>query len=190
MPEALNAALLFVTTSIFDIYLFVLILRIILVWVRADYLNPLVQFVVRCTDFLIKPLRRIIPNVGKLETSTLCVLFGLEISKFFIIFLLTFGMPHLVGLLILAFEDIIKLIVQAFFYAIMLQVILSWVQPFSPLNRILLQFVSPIMRPIQRFVPPIAGIDISPIPALMLLQLMIIMIVNPLMAVGSGMAVN
>lgn len=190
MPEALNAALLFVTNSIFDIYLFVLIVRIILVWVRADYFNPLVQFVARCTDFLIKPLRHYIPNIGKLETSTLFVLFSLEIVKFFIVLMLTFGMPNFIGLVILAVEDIIKLIVQAFFYGIMLQVILSWVQPFSPLNRILLQFTGPIMRPIQRVVPPIAGIDISPIPALMLLQVLIIMVVNPLMAIGSGMAIN
>ena len=162
--------------------------RLVLVYVGANYFDPITQFVVRCTDFIVKPLRRYVRNFRGIEISTLIIIFALEIIKFLFIALLSFGIPNILGLFILGIGDALKLLIQTFFYAILLQAILSWVQPGSPVNRILMQYTSPIMRPIHRLVPPIGGLDISPIPAMILLQLMIIVIVNPIMAMGMGVA--
>jgi len=188
LPNAFNSALLFLISTLFDLYLCILIIRLILVWARTDYYHPFTKFIVTLTQFLVNPLRRILPNIGRFETASFVLIFVLEILKFLLISLLSIGTPNFIGLPILAVADMIKLVLNTFFYAILLQVILSWVQPFSPLNSILNRVTSPIMYPIQRVVPPVAGIDISPIPALILLQLLIILLVNPLMAFGVNIA--
>lgn len=188
MPDTIRTALLFLITTLFDIYLFILMVRIILVWVGANYFDPIVQFIAKSTDFLIKPLRRVIPNVYKIETSSILILFLIEILKFLLISLLSFGMPSVIGLIIMAFGDALKILFLTFFYAILLQAILSWMQPNSAINRTLFLFTSPVMRPFQKLIPPVSGIDISPIPALIILQLMIIILVNPILALGLSLA--
>lgn len=187
MPNTLNTALLFLVNTLFDLYLIILIVRIILVWVGSDYFNPMVQFVVKCTDFIVKPLRRVIPNAGRLECASIILVLAIELIKFFFVSLLAFGLPNIAGLLILSIGDTIKLIIQTFFYAVLFQAILSWIQPRSPVNYLLYQFTSPIMRPLHRVIPPVGGVDISPIPALIILQLLIILVVGPMMDVGLRM---
>lgn len=189
MSDSLRSGLIFLITTLFDIYLFILMIRIVLVWVRADYFNPFTQFVVKCTDFIIKPLRRIIPNFRQIEFSSIVLLLVLAMFKFFFICLLSFGVPSILGLCILALADCFKIVIELFFYAILIQALLSWIQPGSPINRVLYQFTSPIMRPLHQLIPPIGGIDITPIPALIILQLLIIIAVNPLMAFGLQMSV-
>lgn len=190
MSDTLRAALLFLINTIFDLYLFILMVRILLAYAGANYFEPITQFVIKATNFIVQPLRRIIPNYRQFELATILLVLVLEIVKFFLIFLLSFGIPNIVGLLIVAFADALRLLLQTFFYAILLQAILSWLQPYSPVSNILNQITSPIMKPIRRFVPLIGGIDISPIPALILIQLLIIVIVNPLVQVGMGVAVG
>lgn len=188
MSDTLRAALLFLVNTLFDLYLFALAVRLILVWVHASYLDPITQFISRITDFIIVPLRRIIPNIRRLETATVLIILLLEIIKFALISALSFGFPNIFGLMLMAFADSLKLLIQTFFYAILLQAILSFIQPHSPINRILLQFNSPIMAPLQRLIPPINGIDITPIPALLILQLLLIVLVNPLFASALALA--
>ncbi|RDI41319.1 YggT family protein [Aquicella lusitana] len=190
MFNTLHTAILFLISTLFDLYLFLLTVRIILVYVGANYFDTITQFVVKLTDVIVRPLRRLIPNIQRIETASIVAVLVLETLKFFLISILSYGMPNPVGLLILAIGDFIKLILVTFFYAIILQVVLSWLQPQSPVNRTLYQFTSPVMRPFQRLIPPISGIDISPIPALIVLQLLIILLANPIMAAGMGVALG
>lgn len=190
MPSTVHAALLFLVSTLFDLYLFILVVRIILAYSGANYFDPATQFIIKLTDFIVKPLRRYIPNVRRLEIASIVLVLALEIIKFLLISLLSIGIPNIIGLVILALGDVLKLVLQVFFYAIILQAILSWVQPGSPINRTLFQFVSPVLRPFQRIIPPISGIDISPIPALIVLQLLIIVLVNPIMQIGLSIAFN
>lgn len=188
MSYPIHASLLFLINTIFDLYLFVLVIRIVLVYVRANYFDSITQFIVKLTDFLVKPLRRVIPNVRNIELSSIVLALIIEMIKFICISMLTFGMPTIVGLFVLAIGDLLKLFLQTFFYAIILQVILSWVQPQSLGNRLLIQFTSPLMYPLQRIIPPISGIDISPLIAIILLQLVLILIANPIMTLGLNLA--
>lgn len=190
MSETLRTAFLFLINTLFDLYLFILIVRLVLVWTRANYFNPLVQFITKCTDFLVKPLRRIIPNAGRLESSSLLLLFLIAIIKYMLILLITYGMPNFVGIIVLALGNLVKLTVDTFFYAILIQAIISWVQPYSTINAILSQLTAPILYPFQRLIPPIGGIDISPIPALIILQLLSIVIANPISRIGFILAVG
>ncbi|HEX4046029.1 MAG TPA: YggT family protein [Gammaproteobacteria bacterium] len=190
MPTAINAALLFLINTLFDLYLFVLIIRLILVYVGANYFDPLTQFIVKLTDPIIKPLRRLAPNFKRIELATLLFVFFLECIKFALISFLSFGGPNLFGLLLLAASDSIKLIILTFFYAIILGALLSWIQPSSRIIQVVYQITSPVMRPFQRFIPAINGIDISPIFAIIFLYLLIILIVDPLSNLGISLTIT
>lgn len=182
-------ALLFLISTIFDLYIFVLIIRLILAWVGTDYTYPLTSLVVKLTGPIIRPLRKILPDIAGIELATIVVILLLEFIKFFIIVLLSFGFPNLLGILILAPVDFIKSTLEIFFYAILLQAIVSWVQPSAPIALVLNKITYPVLRPFQRLIPPVAGFDLSPIPALIILQLIIIALINPLIAFGLGVAV-
>lgn len=183
-------AILFLISCIFDFYILILIMRLVLAWVGADYHNPVTQFVVKMTSFFIKPMKKILPDIRGIETSTLVAIILVEVCKFFFITVLSFGLPNIFGLFILAIGDFLQLLIWALSIALILQVILSWVQPGSHVHQTLDKFTSPLMRPFQRVLPPVAGIDISPIPALIILQLLIIVLVNPMKGVGLGMAIG
>lgn len=189
MSDPFNNAGIFLIGTLFDLYIFVLVIRLIMVWVRTDYFNPLAQVVVKLTNRLITPLRRILPTIGRFELATFFCIFLLEILKFFFIGLISSGMPNISGLFILAFADLLKALLNTFFYAILIQALLGWLQPgYSPISQILMKITAPILRPIQRIVPPVAGFDISPIPALIGLQVLTILLVSPLFGLGLRMA--
>lgn len=186
MAGNINEALIFLITSVFNIFIILLIIRLILAWVHADYHHRITQVVTTLTDTFILPLRRVIKNIGGLETSTLLFIFVLEIIKYLLILWIPFGFPNLLGVLLLAFADTIGLTLQVFFYSILIQAVISFIQPATP---ILEQFNSPIMRPFQKMVKPVKGIDISPIFALIVIQLLIILAIKPLIAMGLDIAV-
>lgn len=190
MSGGLNSGLIFLVNTLFDLYLFVLVLRVILVWSGANYYDPITQFVVKLTGCCVNPLRKIIPNIRGIESASIILILLIEAIKFFIIGSISVGIPSILGVLVLSVGDSLKLVIQSFFYAILLQAIMSWVQPYSPINQLLSRITSPLMRPIQRVIPPIGGMDISPIPAMIGLQLLLIVLVNPIMAAGFGMAFN
>lgn len=190
MPSNIYNALIFLIYTIFDFYLFILVIRIILVWVKAYYYDPVTQFIVKLTDPVVKPLRRLIPNIGLIETSTILLVLALEFFKFFLLSYLEFGTPNLLGVLVLAIGDSLKILLDAFFFAILFQAIMSWINPHAHINRVLYQFTSPILNPLKRVIPLIGGIDITPIPALILLKLIIILFIQPIIAFGYALTVT
>lgn len=190
MTNSLNDGFIFLLNAVFDLYLFILVVRLVLVWAGANWFDPVTQFIVKATNLIITPLRRLIPNAGRLETSTLVVILLMEMIKFTIISTVSVGSPNILGIFILSSADTLKLFIQFFFYAILLQVIMSWIQPQAPIMQILYRVTAPIMRPVQRLIPPVAGMDISPIPAMLGLQLLLIVAINPLMSLGIEMALR
>lgn len=187
---ALREAFLFLVSTLFDMYLFLLVIRVLLAYAGANYFDPFTQFIVRCTDFVVKPLRRVIPNMRGIEISTLVLILALEFVKYLLIAALNTDSLSVPGLLIMGFADMLKIILQTMFYAIILQAILSWVQPGSPINSLLYKITAPIMRPVQRLCPVVGGMDISPIPAIIIIQLLLILVVNPIMSVGLGVTLG
>ena len=184
-----DSAGLFLITTLFDLVSFIFILRIVLVWARADYHNPISQFVYKLTQFIIGPLRRVVPNYKNIEFASVIIVIVLAMVKYSLLGLLLFGRAHPAGLVILASADILKSVLNLFFYAILLQAIMSWVQSgYSPILYLLNQITLPLMRPFQRIIPPISGMDITPIPVMILLQLMIIVVVMPLFNLGQNLA--
>ena len=189
MLNPLQNAGLFLINTFFDFVLFLFMIRFLLCWVRADYFNPITRFIVNCTQMLVIPLRRILPTRWNIEFSSLLIIIILAILKYVFLGMFVLGtLNNPGGLLLLAAGEIIKLVCQIFFYAIFLYAIVSLVQQgYSPLGRILLQLTAPILKPFQRWIPPVGGFDLSPLPALILLQLIIILLATPLLGLGTGL---
>ncbi len=177
MSDNFTRAALFLISTLFNLYIFILVLRLILALARANYFNPVTQLIIKLTQPLVAPLRRVLPNFRGLEFSTLVLIIFFEILKIILLSLLTIGLPDVMMVFVIAFLDTIKMILNTFFYAILLQALLSWFQPgYSPANQILQQITAPILTPVRRILPPMNGIDFSPIPALILLQVLILLL--------------
>lgn len=188
MIDSLQNGLVFLLTVCFDLYITLLMVRFILCFVRADYFNPITKFIVLATKPIIHPLRKILPTIKNIELSTLVLMLLLSAIKFGLTSLITIGAPkNYLGLLILAIADVSRLLLNVMFWAIIIQTLMSLVQQshYSPISRVLDQITAPILRPIQRALPPMGMFDLSPIPAIILLQLLIIVCITPLMMFGT-----
>ncbi len=172
----------FLITTLFSLYILAVMLRFLLGAVRADFYNPVSQFLVRITNPLLLPMRKVIPSLGKYDTSALLLMLLLQLISLGLVALLRGISVPVVTLLIVAAGELVMLAINVFMFAIVIQVILSWVNPgnYNPVTALLHSITSPIMRPIQRLVPPISGIDLSPLVAIIGLQLLR-MLIMPLL---------
>src|SRR5438445_4774452 len=140
MSDHFSNAGLFLIKSVFELYLFVLMVRLILAYAHANYFNPVTRLIVNLTQPLVAPIRRIIPNYRRIEFSTLVLIILLELIKVSLLFALDTGLPDILTLVQIAVVETIKLLLQTFFYAILLQAIMSWFQPANkPAQQILKQ---------------------------------------------------
>ena len=164
----------FLISTLFSLYILVVMLRFILGAVRADFYNPVSQFLVRVTNPLLVPMRRIIPSIRQYDTSALLLMLLLQLLSLTIVVLLRGASVPFLALLLAAIGELVILAFNVFIFAIVIQVIISWVNPgnYNPVNALLSSITSPVLRPIQKFIPPISGMDLSPLVALIGLQVM------------------
>ena len=164
----------FLITTLFSLYILAVMLRFLLGVVRADFYNPISQFLVRITNPLLIPMRKVIPSLGKYDTSALLLMLLLQVASLGVVVLLRGISVSIVALLIAAAGELIMLIINVFMFAIIIQVVLSWVNPgnYNPATALLYSITSPIMRPIQRIIPPVSGMDLSPLVAIIGLQVL------------------
>ena len=171
----------FLITTLFSLYILAVMLRFLLGAVRADFYNPVSQFLVRITNPVLVPLRKIIPSVGKYDTAALLLLLLLQVLSLVLLVVLRGASISFLTLLLIAVAELTLLLLNIFIFSIIIQVILSWISPgtYTPVGALLHSITSPVLGPIQRMIPPIAGIDLSPLFALIGLQV-IKMLIHPL----------
>lgn len=173
----LITALEFLLTTILNLLTLVFLLRFFMQLLRAPFNNPLGLMVMTLSDFAVKPVRRIIPSFKKIDLSTLLLaLITQLLLQFSLLMLRDFplfvaGEGAWLGLIGLSFLGLLRTALDVFFYAILLQVILSWVNPHSPFSGVLDTLTRPILSPIRRIIPSTNGLDFSPLVALILLQM-------------------
>jgi len=171
----------FLITTLFSLYILAVMLRFLLGAVRADFYNPVSQFLVRITNPILAPMRKIIPSAGKYDTAAVLLMLLLQLTSLILIVLLRGSSVSIVGLLLLAVAELVLLLINIYIFAILVQVILSWINPgtYTPAGALLNNLTSPVLAPIQRIIPPVAGIDLSPLFALIGLQVLK-MLIHPL----------
>ena len=188
--DYLTNPLVFLISTLFDLYILVVMLRFIFQLVRADFYNPLSQFIVKATSPLLVPMRRIIPSMGTIDTSCIVLLLALQLIKLTIVGLLSSGMFAVGMLLVLAIAETISLVFNVFTFGILIQVILSWINPgtYNPVTAVLYSLTEPVLGPFRRLIPPISGFDLSPIAALLALQIGKMLVMPPIIALARSLA--
>ncbi len=195
----LLSPLMLIINTLFDLYVLLVLLRFLLQMFRADFYNPVSQFVVRVTTPPLRPLRRVIPSIGGQDTASIVLCLVVIYVKFLILRLLDIpavqisnalapiGSASYAGLLVFCIADLISLTLTVFLIAIIIQVILSWVNPglYTPVIGLVNRIAEPVLRPIKRIVPPLGGLDLSPLFACLALMVAKMLIVPPIVLLGN-----
>lgn len=185
----LNTAAVYILQTIGSLYLLIVLLRFILQLVRADFYNPVSQFIVRATHPLLKPLRKIIPSLAGLDLASLMLAILVQLLLMAVtLLLLGYGLDNPLQLLVWSIIGVTELFLRVFFFALIISVILSWVAQGShnPTAMLINQICEPLLSPIRRILPSMGGLDLSPIVAFLILNLIDMLVIRNL-AIMTGM---
>lgn len=173
--SGLIEAIIYIIQTLGSLYLLIVLLRFILQLVRADFYNPLSQFIVKATQPLLTPLRRIIPGFAGLDLASLIL--AILVQLLLMVVTLTL-MGYNVGgfilqLLVWSMIGVTSLFLKVFFFALIISVILSWVAPgsYNPGAQLVNQICEPLLAPFRKLLPNLGGLDISPIFAFITINL-------------------
>jgi len=177
----LSGALIFLIETAFGLFIVALLLRFYLQWVRAAYRNPLSEFLHALTDFMVRPARRFLPGLWGLDLATLVLAWLIQLVDLYLVIQLRgyqvgpeAGL-FFVALLLLALVAMVKTMLYIVMVAIFAQVLCSWFGPTSPMMPLLNSMTRPFLRFFQRRIPPIGNFDLSPIFALVVIQLLLML---------------
>jgi YggT family protein len=161
-------------------FVYLLLARFHFQWLRVPFRNPIGAFIVALTDWIVRPARRIVPGFAGLDVATLVLAWLLQMFALWALFSLkspeaasaATGALPLVA--VLALFDLVRYSVYILIFAVLVQVVLSWLNPHSPVAPIFNAMTRPFLAPIRRFVPPVANVDLSPLVLLLVLQVALI----------------
>lgn len=177
-------ALIFVVETLVQLWALAVLLRLLAQLLRIPFRaragNPIVDFVIALTDWIVIPGRRLIPSIGRLDTTTLLVAWGamlvLAALKLLLLERAAFGGPYIwPGLLAFSFVEVLKLLVYLLIGLLIVQAVISWISPYHPMRPFFDALTRPVLRPFQKLIPLIGGVDLSPLFAILALQLVLML---------------
>jgi len=174
-------AIFFLLNTLLGLVILVFVLRLLLQMVRADFYNPISQAILRLTNPLVIPARRIIPSWGKLDLPTLVIIVLLQWAAVLALWGLQHALygtafPGILPLLFFALIELLRLILRFYFFALFVYALLSWIGPQgqNPVARLLTRLCEPLLRPVRQVIPPLGGLDLSVLVLLLGLQFLLI----------------
>lgn len=179
MGNSATNAIVFIINALVQLYLLVLLLRLLLPWIRINFNNPISQAILRLTSPLVLPVRRVLPPIGRVDTATLAVAFGIQYLAIFVIMLIIGRTPSIIPIAITSIVNLVILTINLFIFAIIIRIILSWLgaaASHNPALAIIDAITEPVLAPFRRRIPPIGGLDISPVFAIILLSALTILV--------------
>ena len=194
----LLSPLMLVINTLFDLYVLLVLLRFLLQMLRADFYNPVSQFIVRMTTPPLRILRRFIPSISGQDTASIVLCLLLIYGKFLLMRALSIPAVYIggqaarldsasyAGLLIYSVADLLALLLTVFLIAVIIKVVLSWISPghYNPVIGLVDRIASPVLRPIRRLLPSIGGLDLSPLFATLALLVIKMLVVPPIVYLG------
>ncbi|MEI6336109.1 MAG: YggT family protein [Methylococcaceae bacterium] len=175
--------IVFLIDTLFSLYILAVLLRFLLQWCGGDFYNPISQFLVKITHPPLKILRRFVPSIGKIDTSSLVLMLALQmLADASILLLLNGSMINIGALAITSITQLISLLINVLVFAVFARALLSWMNQgtFNAAASILATLTEPLLDVCRRIIPGLGGIDLSPLAALLLLQLAKMVILPPL----------
>lgn len=178
---------IFLIDTLVSLYILAVVLRFLFQWTRADFYNPISQFLVKITHPPLKLLRRFVPSIGKIDTASIVLALGLQMTADFSILMLKGVMVSIPALVLLSFTQLISLLINIFVFAVFARAILSWFDPgnFNPASSLLQNLTEPLLSLCRKIIPDLGGMDLSPLIALVALQLAKMMLLPPLNELAS-----
>jgi YggT family protein len=174
-------AFVYILDALLSLIVWAFLLRLLMQLVRASFRNPFANAILALTNPLILPLRKILPPIGRLDTASLVAVIGVQVAAQAVVLLAAKGVaPPLPSLMLASLLALLVNTTYVLTFAIVVSVILSWVAPgsYNPVAGVFESLSRPVLRPFQRLIPPLGGLDLSPIFALILLQALRILILR------------
>lgn len=164
----------YLVDAIFNFALYIVLIRFWMQWVRADFRNQLGQFIIKATNPLVIPLRKIVPSIGLIDTATViiaCVIALAQITSLYAI-AGALGSVSFIKLLSYAVAIVLDSSIYVFLGAIFIGIIASWINPhsYNPVISVARSISEPILAPARRLIPPMGGLDFSPLIVILFLR--------------------
>ena len=172
----LDQILLFLVDTIVTFFVFLLLLRFHFQWLRVPFRNPVGEFVLVTTSWMVMPARRVIPSLAGLDVPTLLLAWLVQALGLWLQATIGRVEPGVVGLLLVAMVDLFRYSLYILVGAVIIQVVFSWINPYTPAAPVLEALTRPFLRPLRRYVPPIANFDLTPLVLVVAVQIILIVV--------------
>lgn len=178
----LTNPIVFLVQTLFGLYAMLALLRFLLQWARADFYNPVSQFVVKVTTPALRPLREVIPGYAGMDLAALALAWLVKSLELAIVALIALPEANPLGALLWALPELVGLAINIFIFMVLVRVVLSWINPdpYHPVAGLLDSLTDPVMRPARRMLPPVGGLDLSPVLVTVGLVLLKMLLLPPL----------
>lgn len=178
MSGSPHLAISYLIGTLIDLYVAAILLRVLLQWVRADFYNPMCQFLVKVTNPVVIPFRRLIPAIGPVDTASIVVMLLLQAIGVFLITALGTAVLSPAQVVVYSCVKLLMMVLLTYLVLIIVSVILSWFggRARHPIVPLIYQLTEPVLRPFRKFIPPIAGIDLSPLFALIAIRFLMLLL--------------
>lgn len=168
----------YLVDTVFVFFVLLLLARFHFQWLRVPFRNPVGEFVLATTSWLVMPTRRVIPSLAGLDLATLLLAFALQCLAIWIKAAIVGVEPALAAVLGIAALDLLRYSLYILVFAILVQVLFSWINPYAPMAPVFNAMTAPFLRPLRRFIPPLGGVDLTPLVLLILIQILLIVLAN------------
>ena len=190
----LTQAGLFLVQTVFGLYAALVLLRLLFQAMDVDFRNPLSQFVYTATQPLLKPLRRVLPMRARVEPALVLLLLLVQFLELYALSALRGYLPGLIGALLMAVAQSLSLLALTLTALLIVRAIASWVVAagagYNPMLRLIDQLTDPLLTPLRRIIPQICGMDFSGLLALVAVQLVKILLLEPFIRMAAVVMVQ
>jgi YggT family protein len=169
---------IYLVEAVFGFFVFMLLARFHFQWLRVSFRNQIGEFVIATTNWLVLPTRRFVPGLAGLDLPTLLLAWVLQTLCVWIVVAMRGIDPALIDVILRAALDLLRYSLYILVFAIIVQVVISWVNPYAPMAPVFNAVTAPFLRPLRRFIPPLAGVDLTPLVLLIVIQIILIVLAN------------
>lgn len=169
---------IYLVDTLFGFFVVLLLARFHFQWLRVPFRNPVGEFVLATTSWMVMPVRRVIPGLAGLDMASLLLAWTLQALCVWAVAAMKGIDPAVLDVVLRAALDLLRYSLYILVFAILVQVIFSWINPYAPMAPVFNAMTAPFLRPLRRFIPPLGGVDLTPLVLLVVIQIFLIVLAN------------
>lgn len=168
----------YLVETLLGFFVLMLLARFHFQWLRVPFRNPVGEFVLATTSWMVMPVRRFIPSLAGLDTGSLLLAWVLQALCLWALAAMKGVDPAPLELIALAALDLLRYSLYILVFAVIVQAVFSWINPYAPMAPVFNAMTAPFLRPLRRFIPPVGGIDLTPLVLLVIIQILLIILAS------------